>query len=198
MTQRDLVFKLLKHQKGILSSREAKKAGVAYKTLQRMHQDGEIDKLNHGLYMDPDLMEDPYLVAQYRCKKCVFSHETSLFFHELTDRTPFRLMMTIPSGFNTRLIKEKKKYKFFYITEELHSLGKTSTKTPYGQEIKIYDKERTLCDCINKIDYLDRDLVKEAIKRYFSTPGVDYATLLRYSEIFNIRQTVRQYMEMLT
>lgn len=198
MTQKDLVTELLKYNKGILTSSEAKEAGVAYKTLQRMYQAGEIEKLEKGLYMDPDQMEDEYFLTQYRCKKGIFSHETALYFHDLTDRTPFQLMLTIPSGYNTRLLKEKTKFKFFYITEKLHLLGRVTMETPFGHQIYVYDKERTICDCLKKKDQLDTDLVNEAVKRYMKTPGADYAKLIKYAELFNIKDLVRKYMEVLT
>lgn len=198
MTQKDLVTKLLKDNKGILTSGEAKEAGVAYKTLQRMYQLGEIEKLEQGLYMDPDQMKDEFLLTQFRCKRGIFSHETALYFHDLTDRTPFQLMLTIPSGYNTRLLKEKEKFKFFYIAKKLHTVGRITMETPFGNHVYVYDKERTICDCLKKKDQLDTDLVNEAVKRYMKTPGADYAKLLKYAEVFNIKDLVRKYMEMLT
>lgn len=198
MLQKDLVTELLKNNKGILTSGEAKEAGVAYKTLQRMCLAGEIEKLEQGLYMDPDQMEDEYLLTQYRCKKGIFSHETALYFHGLTDRTPFQLMLTIPSGYNTRLLKEKEKYKFFYISEKLHTIGRITMETPFGHQVKVYDKERTICDCLKKKDQLDHDLVNEAVKRYMKTSGADFSKLLKYAEVLNIKEMVRKYMEVLT
>lgn len=198
MTQKDLVIKLLKDNKGILTSGEAREAGVAYKTLQRMYQDGQIEKLGQGLYMDHNQMEDEYFLTQYRCRKGIFSHETALYFHDLSDRTPLQLMLTIPSGYNTRLLKEKEKYKFFYISEKLHTFGKITMDTPFGHQINVYDKERTICDCLKKKNQLDTALVNEAIKRYMKTPGADYSKLLKYAEIFNIKDWVLKYMEVLT
>ena len=198
MTQKDKAIELLKKNRGVLTSGEAKEAGVAYKTLQRMYQAGEIEKLEQGLYMDVTQMEDGYLLIQHRCKKGIFSHETALYFHDLTDRTPFQMMMTIPSGYNTRLLKEKKKYKFFYSAEKLHSIGKITMDTPFGHQVYVYDKERTICDCLKKKNQLDTDVGNEAVKRYLKTPGADYAKLLRYAEIFNIKESVRKHMEMLT
>lgn len=198
MAQKNIVTELLKYNKGILRASEAKEAGVAYKTLQRMYQAGEIEKLEQGLYMDPDQMEDEYLLTQYRCKKGIFSHETALYFHELTDRTPFQLMLTIPSGYNTRLLKEKRKFKFFYISERLHLIGRIIMETPFGHQIYVYDKERTICDCLKKKEHLDSDLVNEAVKRYMKVSGTDYAKLIKYAELFNIKDLVQKYMEVLT
>ena len=132
MSKNDLVLKLLKNNNGLITSLEAKSKGIDNKILQRMEKLGQLERVEHGLYMDSNQMEDEYYLSQYRCKKGIFSHETALYFHELTDRTPFQIMITIPSGYNTRLLKEKNKYKFFYVAKNLHTIGKITMKTPYG------------------------------------------------------------------
>ena len=198
MKQKEIVMQLLKENNGLITSGEAREAGVTYKTIQRLHLSGELEKLEHGLYMDPDHMEDEYFIAQYRCKEGIFSHETALYFHNLSDRTPITLMMTIPSGYNTRLLAENDKYKFFYVDESLHKLGIIEVETPFGHSINAYDKERTICDCIKKKDQLDTNMVNEAIKRYMQTPGAEFAKLIEYAEIFKIKELVRSYLEVLT
>ncbi|MGO1369919.1 type IV toxin-antitoxin system AbiEi family antitoxin domain-containing protein [Senegalia sp. (in: firmicutes)] len=198
MTKNELVMELIKKNNGFVTANEAVSAGINNKTLQRMHQSGEIERVEQGLYMNPDQMEDEYLLTQYRCRKGIFSHETALYFHDLTDRTPFQLMLTIPSGYNTRLLKEKEKFKFFYIREKLHTIGRITMETPFGHQVYVYNKERTICDCLKKKDQLDTDLVNEGVKRYMKTPGADYSKLLNYADVFNIKDLVRKYMEVLT
>lgn len=198
MLGKELVFDLLKKNNGVIKSSQVVEAGISNKILQRLSESGEIERVERGLYIDANYMEDEYLLTQYRCKKGIYSHETALFFHDMIDRTPFQLMLTIPSGYNTRLLKDKDKYKFFYNNKELYEIGKMKLKSPYGNEITVYDKERTVCDCIRKKDKLDTDLVIDAVKRYMREPGSDYARLLKYAELFKIRELVRQYMEVLS
>lgn len=198
MSQKDLINELLKSHNGTITASDAREAGVTYKTLQRMNLSGELEKLGHGLYMDPDRFEDIYLLTQYRCKKGIYSHETALYFNDLTDRTPLQLMMTIPSGYNSRLLQNKEDYQFFYVSESLHQLGRIDIQTPFGNTVSIYDSERTICDCLKMKDHLDADLVIEAVRRYFSTPGPDYTKLLFYAEKLKVKSTIRNYMEVLT
>ena len=189
------IIDILKNNNGILSSKTALKFGINNKSLQRLCDSGDIERIDNGLYIDPDQIPDEYFLAQYRCTKCIYSHETALFFHDLTDRVPLRLQMTIPSGYNTRLIKEKDKYKIFYIKNDLHELGKISLLSPYGNEILVYDKERSICECIKRKDRLDTDIILSAIKTYMKEPSADYVKLLKYAEIFKVRDTVKQYLE---
>ena len=198
MLDKSFVMNLLKENNGIVESKQLTEAVIDGKILQRLEQSGEIERVGRGLYIDSSHMADDYLVTQYRCKKGVYSHETALFLHDLSDRTPFQLMLTIPNGFNTRLLKDKEKYRFFYIKKELHEIGKMTLTSPYGNEIVVYNKERTICDCLRKKEKLDTDLVLTAVKQYMKEPGGDFARLLQYAEQFNIRNLVRQYLEVLS
>ena len=191
------IWKMLAESNGTIKASNARLAGVNNKQLQRLMEAGELERISRGLYIAAEQFEDEYFLTQYRCSKCVFSHVTALFLHGLSDRTPIQLMMTIPSGFNSRLIKDRVKYKFFYCKPELHESGVITMLSPFGNEIRVYDKERTICDCIRKRDVLDRNIVIEAVKRYAKEKGNDPAQLLKYAELFNVRNIVRQYMEVL-
>ncbi|OGO77347.1 MAG: hypothetical protein A2Y23_02960 [Clostridiales bacterium GWB2_37_7] len=65
----------------------------------------------------------------HRCIKGVFSHETALFFHDITVKTPFHFMMTIPAGYNTSILKETDKYLYFYYSKDTYEIGITQGKT---------------------------------------------------------------------
>jgi predicted transcriptional regulator of viral defense system len=194
---KETITEILKQNNGILKAAVAKRAGIGYKELGRLVEAGLLERISHGLYISTSDMSDDYLVAQYKCGKGVFSHETALFFHGLSDRTPFTLMMTIPSGYNTTLLKDRDTYRFFYCKPELHVLGVTTMPSSHGNDLRVYDRERTLCDCIKRKDSLDSDLVLSAVKQFMGESGTDFAKLLNYAETLKIRETVRQYMEVL-
>jgi predicted transcriptional regulator of viral defense system len=197
MVSKELVLKLLEKNNGVLKASQATQAGIDNKVLQRMNNAGEIERVAHGLYIDPNYMEDSYLIAQYRCKKGIFSHETALFLHDLIDRTPLQLTLTVPSGSNTRLLRERQNYQFFYNNKEIYELGKMAMVSPAGNQIYVYNKERTICDCVKKKQQMDVDLVNSAIKQYMKELGANFDQLLEYAEILNVRETIRQYMEVL-
>ena len=191
------ISELLKQRGGYITAKEAREEGIENKYLQRLVMSGELERVAHGLYVREDVFPEVFFLAQYRCPKGVFSHETALFLHGLSDRVPLKMMMTIPSGWNTQLLKDEN-YVFFYCGPEKMDLGISEIETPSGVKVKTYDVERTLCDCLRHIKKLDRDLVLAALKQYSGSAEKDSAKLLRYASIFNIRDIVFRYMEVLT
>ncbi|MCL1809915.1 MAG: type IV toxin-antitoxin system AbiEi family antitoxin domain-containing protein [Clostridiales bacterium] len=197
MKQEDIVMSLLEKNNGYLTAKAAGEHGVSATTLKRMTERGLIERAVRGLYISIDLIPDPFFIAQYRCPQGVFSHETALYFNDLSDRTPFQLMMTIPSGWNTRLLADDD-VMIFYNKAKYAKLGAAEAVTPYGRSVTIYDAERTLCDCLRNVDKLDKDLVLTALKRYMKDPAGDKAKLLEFAATFKIRDTVMRYMEVLS
>lgn len=197
MKNKELIYDLMEKNAGILTSKVAGEHGIDNKVLQRLCNDGDIERISRGIYLDANFIEDEYLVMQLRCKQCIFSHETALYLHGLSDRNPIVLTVTVPSGHNTRLIEEKSKYRFFYIKKDLHEMGLISVKSNFGNSIKAYDIERTICDCIKKRNELDSDLVVSAIKAYMRLSNKNLPKLLEYADVLNVRREVRQYMEVL-
>jgi predicted transcriptional regulator of viral defense system len=176
--------------------REARENGIENKAMQRMTDRGMIERVAYGLYTSADVFPDPFFVAQYRCPKGVFSNETALFLHDLSDRDPLRLMMTIPSGWNSELLTDES-FLFFYSSPKKIGLGVCETETLSGMKVRAYNVERTLCDCLKNIDRLDRDLVLTALKRYTKGGERDSAKLLEYATALKIRDMVYRYLEVL-
>jgi predicted transcriptional regulator of viral defense system len=186
----------MKNHEGYLTAREARENGVSNLTLARLAERGLIERAAYGLYIGPDVFPDLFRIAQYRCPKGVFSHETALFLHGLSDRDPLRLMMTIPSGWNSQMLTNEN-FLFFYGNPKTMALGACEMETHSGANVRTYDVERTLCDCLKSIDRLDRDLVLTALRRYVKSNGRNNAKMLEYASALKIRDVAYRYLEVL-
>lgn len=196
MNDEEKVLELIKNNGGLIKTSDVTSKNINKMSLIRLVDKGFINRLERGLYIDTNKIEDSYYVFQYKCPKAVFSHETALYFHDLTDRTPIEFMVTVPSRYNSRLLKDSK-YKFSYIKEELYELGKIKIKTPYGNEINCYDIERTICDVIRDKNKIETYQFTDALKRYASLKVKDISKLYKYAEKFNIKAEVKKYIEVL-
>ncbi len=196
--EREDIILYIANNNGMINTDEAKKLNISLRNLQRLEKEGELERVAQGLYLHKDFLVDPFYLVQYRSSKAIFSHTTSLYLHKLSDENPRILTMTVPSGWNSSLIKQEDLYKFYYYKEEVWKIGQEKVESPYGHMINIYNKERTLCDCIVDIDEIGRDIVIKAIKEYMANKkSRDINKLYKYAEIFNIKEKVRTYVEVL-
>ena len=196
MSDEEKILELIKKNGGLIKTSDITSKNINKMALVRLVKKGLIDRIERGLYIDSTKIEDSYYVFQYKCPKAIFSHETALYFHDLTDRTPIEFMVTVPSKYNSRLLKDAN-YKFSYIKEELYELGKTTIKTPYGNKVFCYDIERTICDIIKDKNKIEKYQFVDALKRYTSLKVKDIAKLYKYAERFGIKDEVKKYIEVL-
>ena len=190
------IMKFIASSNGMINTEEAKQNNISLKRLERLEADGELERIAQGLYLHKDFIVDPFYLAQYRSSKSIFSHSTALYLHKLSDENPSIITMTVPSDWNTQLLKEKDLYKFYYYKEELWKLGQEEIESPFGHQIKVYNKERTICDSVISIDEIGRDVVLKAIKEYMDNieeRNID--KLYKYAEKFNIKEKLRIYVE---
>ena len=65
-----------------------------------------LEQAAHGVYVSPDTWTDAMYILHLRCSQAVFSHETALFFHDLTDREPLKYTITVRTGYNPSRLQE--------------------------------------------------------------------------------------------
>lgn len=196
LTKED-ILNIMKENNGILETSMLNSYNISAKRVQRMAKSGEIERIEKGLYLHPDFLKDEYYITSYRVSKGVFSYESSLYLHKLSDENPISFTLTIPSGWNSSLLKNKEKYTFFYLKKDLWELGREKIKTSYGNEVPVYSKERTLAEMISKIDKMDRGLVLNALRVGLQNRVLQHVLLLDYAERFNSRAIMRRYLEVM-
>ena len=187
---------VLKQNGGIVTTAQANEAGVSNERLRLLVQSGDLERVTTGVYVLPDEFADKMYIAQLRRSKIIYSHETALFLHELTDRDPISYMVTVPTGYNPTRLREDG-FTVFTIKRELHEIGVTKLTTIFGNSVVVYDLERTICDCLRSRNDLDIAVVTDAIKRYAKRKDKNLNKLMQMAEMFQVTKLLRSYMEVL-
>lgn len=187
---------VLKQNGGIVTTAQANEAGVSNERLRLLVHSGDLERVTTGIYVLPDEFTDKMYIVQLRRPKIIYSHETALFLHELTDRDPINYMVTVPTGYNPTRLREDG-FTVFTIKRELHEIGVTKLTTMFGNSVKGYDMERTICDCLRSRNDLDTAVVTDAIKRYAKRKDKNLNQLMQMAETFKVTKQLRSYMEVL-
>ena len=181
---------------GIIETRKAAEHGISKAMLYKLCKEEKIYRIVKGQYILPDDMQDELLSISKRSRNIIFSHETALFLHGISDRTPFEHTVTAPSDcIPSAAIKSE--CKVYYIKPELFELGKTNLKTPAGNEVPAYDLERTICDVIRGRNKVGTETFLAALKLYAASPKKDLNKLHAYATKMRVANILRQYLEVL-
>src|SRR5690554_1091148 len=192
----DEIQEILKNNNGIVTTTQITEAGIPRRCLSSLVDSGVIYRVDRGIYALPETWEDELFFMQYRFSKGVFSHETALYLHGMTDRTPIRYTMTFPFGYNTSSVK-KKNIIAKSSSKDTYELGIITMSSPAGNPINVYDIERTLCDIVKGRHRSDIQVINQAMKTYASSKDKDIAKLMSYADQFRVKSKILRYMEVL-
>lgn len=181
---------------GTILSAELDKNKIPRVYLQMMVAEGKLERVDHGVYVSVDSIEDEMYALQAKYPNLIYSHETALFMHGLSDRTPFQYSATVPSGYKV-VVNLAKKIKPYYVKRELHEMGVATAKSSFGNPIKVYTIERTLCDLIRSRNRLDVQILNQALKSFVTVKSVDYSVLMDFAKKCKIETILKQYLEVL-
>lgn len=187
---------IAKNNGGIIETKTAMEHGISKTMLYKLCKENKIHRLVKGQYILPVDMQDELLSISKRSESIIFSHETALYLHGISDRTPFEHTITVPSGYipSTAI---KSECKVYHIKPELFELGKTTLKTPSGNNVPAYDLERTICDIIRSRNKLGPETFLTALKLYAAKPTKDLNKLNFYAKKIRIATILHQYLEVL-
>ena len=180
---------------GYFSQRQCLKNGISRYQLASLLDAGEIKKIKYGLYAFSNALEDELFIPQLYSDKTVYSNETALYFNGFSDQVPFTYTVTVPKGYHSKNLWND--FLVRQVPKENFDKGIIEIKSPYGNPIRVYCIERTLCELLhNRVDF-DKERFIPAIKRYMSSKNKDVHKVMEYAKIFNVEKKIRPYMEVL-
>ena len=182
----------------VITNKEAEELGYTRHNLSELTKSGQLERLRPGLYQLKGKVIDDFVLISSNSNRIIFSHQTALYLHDLSDRTPNVFHISVPQGYNASHIKNRyKDLQVHYVKKDLYELGKIKIKSPQGNLIPVYDIERTICDIIIDREKIDKQIFTEAMKRYFKSSNKNLRRLIKYSRLFKIEDEIRKYMEVL-
>ena len=187
---------IAKDHGGIIDTKTAAEHGISKAMLYKLCKNEKIHRIVKGQYILPDELEDELLSISKRSDRIIFSHETALFLHGISDRTPFEHTITVPSD-RPPSASIKAECKVYYIKTDLFDLGKSAMPTPAGNMVPVYDLERTICDVIRSRNKLGTETFLAALKMYAASPKKNLNKLNEYAKQLRVANVLRQYLEVL-
>ena len=182
----------------VITNKEAEELGYTRHDLSELTKSGQLERLRPGLYQLKGKVIDDFVLISSNSNRIIFSHQTALYLHDISDRTPNVFHISVPQGYNASHIKNRyKDLQVHYVKKDLYEIGKTEIKSSQGNLIPVYDIDRTICDIIIDRERIDKQIFTEAIKRYFKSQNKNLRRLIKYSRLFKIENKIRKYMEVL-
>lgn len=63
-----------------------------------------------------------------------------------------------------------------------------------GYEVRIYDKERMICDCLRYRNKMDKEIFNKTIRNYIRDPEKNIPKLLEYADRLRVKKLAKDLM----
>ena len=105
----DRLYEIAAPQGGYLTLAQAAAAGYSSRLVEYHVKSGRMERVARGIFrlvhFPPTDNEDLVVFWLWSEQKGVFSHETALALHELSDALPAKIHMTLPDGWRRRRLR---------------------------------------------------------------------------------------------
>lgn len=194
---RDKVLQeLIEQNNGYLLTSMATDKGITKPYLSNYVKENGLEKVARGIYITEDVWPDELYIMQTRNSAVIFSGETALYLHALLDREYSEICITVPTGYNATHLKSDN-VKVRYAAKTFYELGVCAMPSSSGNMVRVYDKERCICDLISERSRVEVQNFQTAIKGYMSRKDRKLSKLIEYAEKLGIRDEVMKYVEVL-
>jgi hypothetical protein len=168
---------------------------ISSRDIASLSADALLEKVKRGYYRWNDDQDDLELV-QAIFPQGVISVFSAAVIHELTTINPMSISITLPTNIFKPNLPDYPPVEIFRAAEEIMELG-VEDYTVGNNKIRLYNKERTVCDFFKYRARMGSDMAMEVLKAYMSGSNCDLQKLIEYAVRLRVRKYIKPYVEAL-
>lgn len=173
----------------IYSSSELNQLGYSSNALTDLTRHNELTRLQRGFYVVGQHDDMLSMIIQL-FPEVILCLNSALYFYGYLSERPAVFALAVHKNHNRyRYQHSNLPIRAYFRDDKYIDLG-ASLKMYHGQLIMVYDKERTICDCLRRKSLLSKKEYQRAIQSYLKDPEKDIERLKNYSKILKIDKKI--------
>jgi len=196
MNKYEQIRNLLRENNGYVFTEQVEKAGISRTYLLKFVRENNLERVAKGIYISQDTWVDELYILQVCNPRIIYSGETALYLHGMIDREYTDICITVPPRFNQTRLRNKGVI-VHQQKAAIYQLGIVEVKTNYGNVVRIYNKERCICDIIKNRENIEVQQFQAAMKTFMRDKTKDMSRLMWYGEQLKIRDEIMKYVEVM-
>lgn len=177
---------------GMMRTTQLAEEKIFYPQREKLIADGYVEKIRRGYYqwINPDDFSEVGTVIRL-FPDAILCMDTALRYYGYSDRTPgdWHLAVSKDSG-KSRFRIDYPFVKPYYVEPVVLELGLT-TGIMDGHAIRIYDKDRLICDCLRYRNKMDKEIFNKAIQKYIADPEKSIPKLMEYAGPLRVKKLAK-------
>jgi len=183
---------------GYSSTGDISSAGIDRKYLKDLVNEGSIERIKRGLYRWKNVkfeVEEELINVSKIIPQGVICLVSALAYYRLTSYTPGEYTIAVRRNYNIKL-PDYPPIKLYYFSDKYYKDGIEKIDIN-GNIVKIYNVEKTICDCLRYENKISKDIIIESIKEYIKRKDKNISKLVHYAAKAKVKDIVQKYIEVL-
>jgi predicted transcriptional regulator of viral defense system len=181
---------------GMIKTSDLRQIGVSSRGIKEMIDSGMIERIKHGHYIcseQASSFSDIDLAIKLipQGVVCLF---TAIEHYGLSSVNPSAICIALPRDINIPTLPQTPYIKIYRMTGKHFDLGISEVKLN-GSSVRIFDVEKTVCDCFKYDKEIEKAVALEALKNYIARGNCNIQKLLEYAKIMGKRKVILPYVE---
>ena len=179
----------------VMTTAELLEAKLYYADIKQLLDEGFIERVRRGYYhWVEDEGESEIVIINRLFPDAVLCMETALFYYQYSDRNPSEWSFAIDK--NVSKLRTNIDYPFiraYRVEKQLLMLGEIEGEIDH-HTVRIYDRDRTICDVLRNMNKMDKEIFNKAIQGYVSDPQKSIPNLMKYAQVLRVQKKVNEWI----
>ena len=186
------IRELFKQHDYVMRTVELRAAKIYYEDIQKLLTDGVIEKVKQGYYHLIDENNDSEAnIINRLFPDAVLCMNTALFYYGYSDRTPSEWHLAVDKDISKYRVKIDYPFvKTYFFEPSLLNLGVAEGEIDLNI-VRIYDRDRTICDCLRYMGKMDKEIFNKAVQGYVKDPKKNVPNLMQYAKPLRVQKKVK-------
>ena len=179
----------------VMTTAELLEAKLYYADIKQLLDEDFIERIRRGYYhWVQDDGESEIVIINRLFPDAVLCMETALFYYQYSDRNPSEWSFAIDknvSKFRTNI--DYPFIKAYRVEKQLLTLGETEGEIDH-HTVRIYDRDRTICDVLRNMKKMDKEIFNKAIQGYVADQKKSIPNLMKYAQVLRVQKKVSEWI----
>jgi len=156
-----------------------------------------IVRVRSGYYALPTENQQEEAVVAQLYPDGIVCMDSALFHYGYSDKTPLEWHLAFKRTVTrSRFKTDYPPVRWYMVQDSIFELGSSESEWT-GITLKVYDRERTICDCFKRRSQMDSEMFAKAVNAYAADDKKNLATLSAYAKKLRVYKQVTTLMEVL-
>lgn len=197
LLNREEARKIIIDAGGVARTADFNAAGFANYAVSEMCKQGLIVRVRSGYYALPDDAQQEEAVIAQLFPDGIVCMDSALFHYGYSDKTPLEWHLSFRRTVTrSRFNSDYPPVRWYMIQDNIFELGVSESEWS-GIALRVYDRERTICDCFKRRAQMDSEMFAKAVNAYAADDRKNLTNLSVYAKRLRVYKQVTGLMEVL-